>query len=157
VTKDEWGTKRICPNCGTRYYDMRRDPVTCPKCGAPFDAEFLVKTRKSRAAAPAAVEDTAPLEEELEADLAAEPGEAGEAVTEIPVGDEAEEEEAEETAATAKAGKGKGRGKGDEGGEKKDGDEEEEGEEVLEDASELGEDEDDMAEVIENVDEEDDR
>ncbi|MGB8181410.1 MAG: TIGR02300 family protein [Stellaceae bacterium] len=155
MTKVEWGTKRICPNCGARYYDMRRDPITCPKCGAPFDAEFLVKTRKSRAAAPVAVEDVAPLEEELEADLAAEPDEAGGAVTEIQVGDEAEEE-AEETTATAKAGKGKGRGKGAADDEKKDGDEEED-EEVLEDTSELGEDEDDMAEVIENVDEEDDR
>ncbi|HYL48246.1 MAG TPA: TIGR02300 family protein [Stellaceae bacterium] len=155
MTKVEWGTKRICPNCGTRYYDMRRDPITCPKCGAPFDAEFLVKTRKSRAAAPAAVEDVAPLEEELEADLAAEPDETGEPVTEIPAGDEAEEQ-AEETVTTAKAGKGKGRGKGTEDEEKKEGDEEEE-EEVLEDTSELGEDEDDMAEVIENVDEEDDR
>jgi len=161
VTKVEWGTKRICPNCGTRYYDMRRDPIMCPKCGAPFDAEVLVKTRKSRAAASAAVEETAPLEEELEADLAAEPDEAGEAVTEIPAGNEGgEEAETEETAETAKAGKGKGRGKGaggDEKGEKKDGDDEEEDQEVLEDASELGEDEDDMAEVIENVDEEDDR
>jgi len=161
VTKVEWGTKRICPNCGTRYYDMRRDPITCPKCGAPFDAEFLVKTRKSRAAASAAVEEVAPLEEELEADLAAEPDEAGEVVTEIPAGDESEEEEAEaeETAETAiaKAGKGKGRGKGADDEEKKDGDEDEEDQEVLEDASELGEDEDDMAEVIENVDEEDER
>ena len=157
MTKVEWGTKRICPNCGTRYYDMRRDPITCPKCGAPFDAEFLVKTRKSRAVAAAAVEDVAPLEEELEADLAAEPDEAGEVVTEIPAGEEAEEEtEAEEPAETAKAGKGKGRGKGADD-EKKDGDDEEEDQEVLEDASELGEDEDDMAEVIENVDEEDDR
>ena len=155
MSKPEWGTKRICPNCGARYYDMRRDPVTCPKCGAPFDAESLVKSRK-RAVAPAAVEEVAPLEEELEADLAAEPGEDSEAVTEIPVGGEeaggAEEEEAEPAA----AGQGKGRSKaGDKGGEKKEG--EEEDEEVLEDASELGEDEDDMAEVIENVDEEDDR
>ena len=157
MTKVEWGTKRICPNCGTRYYDMRRDPVMCPKCGAPFDAEVLVKTRKSRAVASAVVEDVAPLEEELEADLAAEPDEAGEAVTEIPAGQGAEQEaEADEPAETAKAGKAKGRGKGD-GEEKKDGDDEEEDQEVLEDASELGEDEDDMAEVIENVDEEDER
>ena len=155
MTKVEWGNKRICPNCGTRYYDMRRDPITCPKCGAPFDAEFLVKTRKSRAVASVAVEEVAPLEEELEADLAAEPDEAGAVVAEIPAG-AASEEETEETVETAKAGKGKGRGKGA-GDEKKDGDDEEEDQEVLEDASELGEDEDDMAEVIENVDEEDDR
>jgi uncharacterized protein (TIGR02300 family) len=153
VSKPEWGTKRVCPNCGTRYYDMRRDPITCPKCGAPFDAESLVKSRKARAAAPAAVEDVAPLEEELEADLAAEPDEGGEAVTEIPVTEEGEGE-VEEESEPAAAGKGKGRGKANEDEEKK---EDEEDEEVLEDASELGEDEDDMAEVIENVDEEDDR
>ena len=154
MSKPEWGTKRICPNCGTRYYDMRRDPITCPKCGAPFDAESLVRTRKTRAVAPAAVEEeVAPLEEELEADLAAEPDEEGEAVTEIPVGEEAESE-VEEESKPATAGKGKRRGKVSEDEEKKD---EEEDEEVLEDASELGEDEDDMAEVIENVDEEDDR
>ncbi|MGH7013939.1 MAG: TIGR02300 family protein [Stellaceae bacterium] len=157
MTKAEWGTKRICPNCGTRYYDMRRHPIMCPKCGAPFDTESLVKTRKSRAATPAVVaEDVAPLEEELEADLAAEPDGEGAAVTEIPAGEEAKEEAEEETTA-AKAGKGKGRGKGADDKEKKKGDDEEEDEEVPEDASELGEDEDDMAEVIENVDEEDER
>jgi hypothetical protein len=129
---------------------MRRDPIACPKCGAPFDAESLVKTRKTaRTVAPAAVEaEVVPLQdEELEADLAAEPDEDGEAITEIPVGEEGEGEEESEPAAA-----GKGRGKVVES-EKKD----EEDEEVLEDASELGEDEDDMAEVIENVDEEDDR
>ncbi len=155
MSKPEWGAKRICPNCGTRYYDMRRDPITCPKCGAPFDAEFLVKARKTRAVAPAvADEDVAPLDEELEADLAAEPDEAQAEVAEIPVGGEVEEEAQEESEA-GKPGKGKGRGKAAGGEDKKE--DEEEDEEVLEDASELGEDEDDMAEVIENVDDEDDR
>lgn len=156
MSKPEWGTKRICPNCGTRYYDMQRDPITCPKCGAPFDAESLVKTKKAaRAVVPAAAqEEVVPLEdEELEADLAAEPDEEGEAITEIPAGEEGESREEESEPAVA--GKGPSRGKVVEDEEKKD--EEEEDEEVIEDASELGEDEDDMAEVIENVDEEDDR
>lgn len=38
MTKAEWGTKRICSECGTRYYDMRKDPPTCPKCGTVFEA-----------------------------------------------------------------------------------------------------------------------
>jgi len=142
VAKADWGTKRICPNCGTRYYDMRRDPVTCPKCGAPFDAETLVRTRKSRAAAPVEAEEVPIAEEELEADLAAEP--EAETVVEVAVpavaivaGEAEEEVEAVEGEVVKK--------------------EEEEDEAVLEDASELGEDEDDMAEVIENVDDDDER
>ena len=37
MVKAEWGTKRTCPNCGARYYDLRHDPIVCPKCGAAFD------------------------------------------------------------------------------------------------------------------------
>ena len=36
MAKPEWGTKRECHGCGTRYYDLRRDPVVCPGCGAVF-------------------------------------------------------------------------------------------------------------------------
>src|SRR6516225_8017620 len=99
VAKPEWGTKRICPSCGTRYYDLLREPVICPKCSTPYDPEAFLKSRRAR--------PIPPVEKEIE-----------------PVG-------AEEL------------------------DTELEAEELLEDASELGEDEDDMAEVIENVEEED--
>jgi uncharacterized protein (TIGR02300 family) len=44
--KNDWGTKRLCPSCGARYYDMKKNPPICPKCGTPFDAELLVKTRR---------------------------------------------------------------------------------------------------------------
>jgi hypothetical protein len=27
MPKEEWGTKRVCPNCETRFYDLRRDPA----------------------------------------------------------------------------------------------------------------------------------
>jgi uncharacterized protein (TIGR02300 family) len=33
LAKPEWGTKRICHNCGARFYDLRREPATCPACG----------------------------------------------------------------------------------------------------------------------------
>src|SRR3546814_9225165 len=39
VAKPEWGAKRICHNCGARYYDMRRDPIICPKCGTERSEE----------------------------------------------------------------------------------------------------------------------
>src|SRR6516162_5861321 len=52
VAKPEWGTKRICPSCGTRYYDLLRDPVVCPKCSTPYDPEAFLKSRRARPAAP---------------------------------------------------------------------------------------------------------
>lgn len=32
LAKPEWGTKRICHNCGARFYDLRREPAVCPSC-----------------------------------------------------------------------------------------------------------------------------
>jgi uncharacterized protein (TIGR02300 family) len=55
VVKAEWGLKRICPNCGTRYYDFRKDPPTCPSCGTVYDPEALLKSRRAR---PGMVEET---------------------------------------------------------------------------------------------------
>ncbi|MFA6280563.1 MAG: TIGR02300 family protein [Bdellovibrionales bacterium] len=51
MAKAEWGLKRICPHCGTRYYDMKKNPPVCPSCGTVFDPETLTKSRRSRAAA----------------------------------------------------------------------------------------------------------
>jgi uncharacterized protein (TIGR02300 family) len=42
MPKDEWGLKRVCPNCTTRFYDLQNDPMTCPACGATFSVESLV-------------------------------------------------------------------------------------------------------------------
>jgi uncharacterized protein (TIGR02300 family) len=28
------GTKRVCPTCEVRFYDLMRDPILCPSCGA---------------------------------------------------------------------------------------------------------------------------
>ena len=120
VAKPEWGTKRICPSCGTRYYDLMRDPIVCPKCSTPFDPEAFLKSRRSRPAAPVEKELEPVSTEEIDADA------------------ETEERETAE-------------GEGEEGAALE---ENEEDEELIEDASELGEDEDDMAEVIENVEEE---
>ena len=34
MAKAEWGIKRTCRDCGARFYDLQRDPVPCPQCGA---------------------------------------------------------------------------------------------------------------------------
>ena len=45
MPKEEWGTKRLCPHCATRFYDLRNDPMTCPACGATFTVESLTDGR----------------------------------------------------------------------------------------------------------------
>jgi hypothetical protein len=45
MTKPELGTKRLCANCSARYYDLNKSPITCPKCGAPFEV-VATKTQK---------------------------------------------------------------------------------------------------------------
>ena len=48
MSKPAWGTKRVCPSCGARFYDLRRDPITCPVCQA-----VIRSTHHRRAAANA--------------------------------------------------------------------------------------------------------
>ncbi|MBK5933278.1 uncharacterized protein (TIGR02300 family) [Rhodovulum imhoffii] len=45
MPKEEWGVKRVCPNCTTRFYDLQRDPMTCPACGNSFSAESLLPSK----------------------------------------------------------------------------------------------------------------
>lgn len=45
MPKDEWGVKRVCPSCSSRFYDLRMDPMTCPSCGATFALESLTAAK----------------------------------------------------------------------------------------------------------------
>ncbi|MFB2531094.1 TIGR02300 family protein [Paracoccus sp. p4-l81] len=45
MPKEEWGVKRLCPHCNSRFYDLNRDPMTCPECGQIFTAESLTAGR----------------------------------------------------------------------------------------------------------------
>lgn len=67
MSKAEWGLKRICPSCGTRYYDMKKNPPICPSCGTQFDAESQMKSRRGRSAKVAAA--PAPEPEEVIDDI----------------------------------------------------------------------------------------
>jgi len=33
MPKEEWGTKRLCPTTGKRFYDMNRSPIVSPYSG----------------------------------------------------------------------------------------------------------------------------
>jgi uncharacterized protein (TIGR02300 family) len=94
VAKPEWGTKRICPSCGTRYYDLLREPVVCPKCSTPFDPEAFLKSRRARPAPPVEKELEPVGADELDTDLETEEAEIAEEEEEkaVPL-EEAEEED----------------------------------------------------------------
>ena len=51
MANPKWGTKRICQNCGTKFYDLKKTPIICPSCQTQFDPEALLKSRRPRAAA----------------------------------------------------------------------------------------------------------
>ena len=36
MAKPELGTKRLCGNCGTKFYDLSKSPIVCPKCATVF-------------------------------------------------------------------------------------------------------------------------
>lgn len=47
MVKAEWGTKRGCPKCGTRFYDLTKDePVTCINCGYAWEPEPILKSKQ---------------------------------------------------------------------------------------------------------------
>ena len=48
MAKPEWGKKRICSFCNTRYYDLNKSPIICPSCGTEFDPNDYLKTKKGK-------------------------------------------------------------------------------------------------------------
>ncbi len=70
MSHPEWGLKRTCPTCNARFYDMRKQPIVCPKCSATFDAELLIKKKRGRPPVPEAKVAPVPgLEDTLDIDI----------------------------------------------------------------------------------------
>lgn len=133
MAKPEWGTKRFCDDCGTRFYDLNREPATCPKCGTEVKVVAKPKARRfTKAAAkpaPATTQDNHPPPQTM-----------GETMGKTMA----------ETAAETTDDKGNPVAKGVEN----DLDDAEDGDEdkgVMEDTSDLTDDGDDVSEVMEHV------
>jgi uncharacterized protein (TIGR02300 family) len=125
VAKPEWGNKRMCQSCGTRYYDMRRETPSCPACGTVFVVKTTVRQR--RPAVPVAKKPASPdiaLDSEIQAPKANDDNK--ESAIEAIDDDDSEGPDSE--------------AKDDS---------------LIEDTSDLGEDDDDMSEVREHIDNED--
>ncbi|MFZ1469901.1 MAG: TIGR02300 family protein [Paracoccaceae bacterium] len=69
MPKAEWGTKRICPTTGKRFYDMNRTPVVSPYTGEVVDIESARRKLAASVIARVAPEkDEEVLVDDLEAD-----------------------------------------------------------------------------------------
>lgn len=72
MPKEEWGTKRLCPHCHTRFYDLQNNPMTCPACGNQFTLESLTdgrgKTLVTEKTSASANDDLVDAEDDLDDD-----------------------------------------------------------------------------------------
>ncbi len=72
MPKEEWGTKRLCPTTGKRFYDLNKDPVVSPYTGEVVNLEtgkatrVMVADKEDKSAKPAETieEDDLVLDEE---------------------------------------------------------------------------------------------
>ena len=78
MVKPEWGTKRTCPKCATRFYDLGNDsPVTCINCSNTWEPEAVLKSKQPlpyeevmpKKAAPVADADLETADDDLDIDL----------------------------------------------------------------------------------------
>ena len=135
MAKPEWGTKRQCQSCGAKYYDFGREPIVCPACNTVFDPEAILKARRPRPSQGAKKDRVVPAEA-AEAETEEAPPEdaaADEAVPDAdadPADPDLPEDEAEEVAE----------------------EEELEDDNVMEDTSELGENDEDVEDLVEEDD-----
>ena len=81
------GTKRVCQSCSSKFYDLNRDPITCPICQAVFQQQEI----RGGKAAPAGN-----VVEEDDEDLVAAPAGAVEVVSLDEAGEEGELPDLEE-------------------------------------------------------------
>ena len=50
MVKPEWGAKRTCPKCSTRFYDLgSENPVHCISCGNEWMPEPVLKSKQPMA------------------------------------------------------------------------------------------------------------
>ena len=132
MVKAEWGAKHLCKACGARFYDLKRDPIACPKCGTIREPEAQKPRR------PARPDPKTRNAAQLAAAAADRPG----AVKVSDAYDKSREEKASEDG----AGGADVEGTDDEAAEEDD--------DLIEDASELGDG--DVTEVVGGTDDDDD-
>ena len=72
LIKPELGTKRVCPSCAARFYDLQKRPIECPKCSFTFEPELLLKQRRTRIPEETKPAPAVPVEDEEELETSGE-------------------------------------------------------------------------------------
>ena len=127
MAQPELGTKRQCASCGANFYDLQRDPVVCPICEAKFKSKAAPRSRATAAVAEVADAEASPVIDAKNVEVVVDAKDV-----EIVVDATGAKPDTEAS------------GEADAGVVEEDGDTSG----LIEDASELGEDADDMAEVM---------
>ena len=78
MARADLGGKRQCLNCGTKFFDFNRDPITCPKCGTVFQVVAIPSRASSRPVPVAREEPDVEAEEAGVEVVSLEEAEAGE-------------------------------------------------------------------------------
>ncbi len=46
MAKSDLGKKHLCPKCEKCFYDLKREPAVCPKCGTEMEPPKKPRTRR---------------------------------------------------------------------------------------------------------------
>lgn len=76
MPNEEWGTKRICPTTGKRFYDLNRTPIVSPYTGEIVDIETARRKMAAGVISRPVEKDDDALVEDLEGDDLLETGAA---------------------------------------------------------------------------------
>ena len=64
MPKEEWGTKRVCPTTGKRFYDLNADPIVSPYTGEVVEIDLSKSRMIAADAEDASAVKAAPANEE---------------------------------------------------------------------------------------------
>ena len=97
MSKPLRGTKRVCPGCGARFYDLNRTPIVCPVCQSIYQVTPTPPpSRRWGRAQPAEARKVEEQEADapvLEGPEIVSPEEAQEGTNEVPTEENEENEE----------------------------------------------------------------
>ena len=99
MSKPLRGTKRVCPGCGARFYDLNRTPIVCPVCQSIYQVTPAPPPPPSRRWGRAQPAEARKVEEQeadapvLEGPEIVSPEEAQEGTNEVPTEENEENEE----------------------------------------------------------------
>ncbi|MEM6304284.1 MAG: TIGR02300 family protein [Pseudomonadota bacterium] len=80
MPEEEWGTKRLCPTTGKRFYDLNKNPIVSPYTGEVLEVDASksrmiaadaedAATAKAKAAASADDDDVLDDDDDVDVDL----------------------------------------------------------------------------------------